>query len=230
MAPHSLARSKDRAPVSILFRNALFLLVFGMVLNSCNQDNLIPAPTEKAKIARANASPLEEILTLGQVQETKVTVRSHGSGYHTNARSSGFIPTGEYAGQRFIVTIEGEYSGLGPATLVTGTAEVKIRGERFESIYSEEIISFCCGEGYILDEGTHYIFTVFGHVAHVTADIPHNHLFAGLGSTLGTMNFNVVDQTGTVTEPEPGGPPPHDPGIGLIIDIPARPVTVEEIP
>lgn len=187
-------------------------------------------PTEKEKIARTNASPLEQILTLGQIEETKVTVRSHGSGYHAEATCKGFIPAGEYAGHRFSVTIEGEYSGLGPATLVTGAAEVKIRSERFESVYSVELNSFCCGEGYIIDEGTHYVFVVFGQVEHTTADMPHNHLFAGLGSTLGTMNFNVADQTGTITEPPAGGPPPHDPGIGLIIDIPARPVTVEEIP
>ena len=187
-------------------------------------------PTEKAKIARTNASPLEEILTLGQIEDTKVTVRSHGSGYHAKARCSGFIPAGEYAGQRFIVTIEGEYSGLGPATLVTGAAEVRIRGERYVSVYSEELISFCCGEGYIAFDGTNYEFTVYGQVEHVTADMPHNHLFAGFGSTLGTMNFNVADQTGTITEPELGGPPAHDPGIGLINDIPARPVTVEEMP
>lgn len=222
--------SNDRAPASILFRNAVFLLVFGMLLNSCTQDNMMPAPTEKDKIARTNASPLGEILTLGQIQETKVTVRSHGSGYHAKARCSGFIPAGEYAGQRFIVTIEGEYSGLGLATLVTGAAEVRIRNERFQSVYSVELNSFCCGEGYIAYDGTNYEFTVYGQVEHVTADMPHNHLFAGLGSTLGTMNFNVADQTGTVTEPELGGPPPHDPGIGLINDIPARPVTVVEIP
>ena len=78
--------------------------------------------------------------------------------------------------------------------------------------------------------GTHYEFTVFGQVEHATAPETHNHLFAGFGSTLGLMNFNVADQTGTVTEPEPGGPAPHDPGIGLINDIPAHPVTVEEVP
>jgi hypothetical protein len=67
---------------------------------------------------------------------------------------------------------------------------------------------------------------MFGQVAHDG----HNHLFAGFGSTLGTMNFNVLDQTGTVTEPGPGDPPPHDPGIGLIIDIPTNSVSVHIVP
>jgi len=220
------ARFKNGATVSIVFRNAMLLLVFGMVMHSCNEDNLITTSTEKSKIARTNATLLDEVLTLGQIEKAEVTVRSHGSGYHALAKGKGFIPAGEYAGHHFIVTIEGEYSGLGPTTLVTGSAEVKIRSQLFESVYSVELNSFCCGEGYINDLGTHFEFVVFGQVEHGG----HNHLFAGLGSTLGLMNFNIADQTGTITEPPPGGPPPHDPGIGLIIDIPARPVTVEEIP
>jgi hypothetical protein len=128
------------------------------------------------------------------------------------------------------VTIEGEYSGLGPETLVAGSAKVKIRSELFESVTSIELNSFCCGEGYINDYGTHFEFTLFGQVEHTTEPIPHNHLFAGFGSTLGTMNFNVADQSGTVTEPDPGGPSPHDPGIGLIENVPARPVNIVEIP
>lgn len=226
MARFFLARFNAGTPVSILLRNAMFLLVFGMVMHSCNEDNLIATSTEKSKIARTNATPLEEILTLGQIEKAEVTVRSHGSGYHALAKGRGFIPAGEYAGDHFTVTIEGEYSGLGPTTLVTGSAEVKIRSQLFESVYSVELNSFCCGEGYINDLGTHYEFVVFGQVEHGA----HNHLFAGLGSTLGLMNFNIVDQTGTITEPPAGGPPAHDPGIGLLIDIPARPVRVEEIP
>jgi len=196
------------------------------MFTSCNQDELLPASTGKPKITRANATPFDDISKLGLVESSEVTVRAIDSGYIGRAKCTGVIPSGEYAGQRFIVTIYGEYSGLGPGTLVTGSAEVKIRSERFESVYSEELVSFCCGEGYILDMGTHYEFVVFGQVEH---DM-HNHLFAGLGSTAGFMNFNVVDQTGSITEPEPGGPPPHDPGIGLIIEIPTHAVSVEIVP
>jgi len=209
-----------------LLHQTLYLFVLGMVFSSCSQDELQPAATGKPKITRAQATPFDDISNLGLVQNTEVTVREITSGYIAQGKCTGMIPSGEYAGQRFIVTIYGEYSGLGPETLVFGTAEVKIRSERFESVYSEELSSFCCGEGYILDMGTHYEFVVFGQVEHNT----HNHLFAGLGSTLGLMNFNVADQTGSITEPEPGGPPPHDPGIGLIIDIKAHPVTVEIVP
>ena len=213
-----------------LLRNILFLIVLGIGFFSCSKDELQPSSPGKPKITRANATPLDDITTLGIFENATITVRAIDSGYIAHAKCSGFIPSGEYAGQRFTVTIDGEYSGLGPATLVSGSAQVKIRSERFESVYSEDLVSFCCGEGYILNMGDHYVFTVFGQVDHNTASSPHNHLFAGLGSTLGTMNFNVVDQTGSITEPEPGGPAPHDPGIGLIIDIPAHPVTVEIVP
>ena len=211
-----------------LLRNALFLIVLSLVISSCNKDDLQPVTSGTSKITRVNATVLDEISNLGQIDDMKVSVRSIGSGYIANGRCTGFIPSGEYAGNRFIVTIEGEYSGLGLETLVTGSASVKIRSERFESVYDVDLTSFCCGEGYILDMGDHYEFVVHGQVAHTTASLPHNHLFAGLGSTLGTMNFNVSDQTGTVTEVD--GELPHDPGMGLILDIPAHPVTVVEIP
>jgi hypothetical protein len=211
-----------------LLRNALFLFVLSLVISSCNKDDLVPGTKGTSKITHVKASVIDEISNVGQIEGMKVTVRAIGSGYVAKAKCTGFIPAGEYAGNRFIVTIEGEYSGLGMETLVTGSASVKIRSERFESVYSEDLVSFCCGEGYIQDFGTYYEFVVHGQVAHTTASLAHNHLFAGLGSTLGTMNFNVSDQTGTITEVD--GEPPHDPGIGLIIDIPAHPVTVDEIP
>jgi hypothetical protein len=229
MGLHFLIPHCERISFSYLLRNTLLLFVLSLVWSSCQQDDLQPT-IDKSKITRINASNLEEILRTGQIEDVTVTVRSTGPGYVAYARCSGFIPAGEYAGDRFRVTIEGEYSGLGLETLVTGSAEVKIQSERFNSIVSTELESFCCGEGHIQDFGTHYEFVVHGQVEHSTASIPHNHLFAGLGSTLGTMNFNVSDQTGTVTEPPPGGPPPHDPGIGLIMDIPAHPVTVDTIP
>ena len=216
-----------------LFGNIAILLAVGFMFLSCHQDNPNPVKPEKIDLiqkAEINGTLLDAITSNGTFENAEVTVRSHGSGYHTYAKCKGFIPDGEYAGHRYSVEIEGEYSGLGPGTLVSGSAFVKIRSERFESVVSMDLNSFCCGEGYILDLGTHYEFVVFGQVEHTTDPIPHNHLFAGLGSTLGTMNFNVADQTGTITEPPPGGPPAHDPGIGLIIDIPARPVDVEFVP
>ena len=212
------------------FRNAFLFFFTGLFLISCTQENLQPVSPSNSKIARVNASPTEAILTFGQVQDANVTVRMTGGGYLVEGRCAGFIPAGEYAGHRFKVTIGAEFSGLGATTLVSGTATIKIQSERFESVYDEDLVSFCCGEGYLYDFGDHFEFTVHGQVEHNTASIPHNHLFAGLGSTLGFMNFNIADQTGSITEPEPGGPPPHDPGIGLIIDIPAHHVTVEEIP
>ena len=207
-----------------VIRNAFSLLAICLLLYSCQQDSL-QSPA-KSKITHIKATLLEDLSTYGQVDNVTVTVRADGPGYIGEAKCSGFIPAGEYAGQRFIVTIMGCYSGLGLGTLVSGSATVRIRGERFESVMSEDLFSFCCGEGYIQDMGTHYEFVVHGQVEHNTATIVHNHLFSGLGSTLGTMNFGVEDQTGTITE----GPPAHDPGIGLILDIPAHPVTVEEIP
>lgn len=216
-------RSNVRTPRINVIRNAFSLLAICLLFYSCQQESL-QSPAN-SKITHIKATPLEDISIYGQVDNVNVTVRADGPGYIGEAKCSGFIPAGEYAGQRFVVTIVGCYSGLGLATLVSGSATVRIRGERFESV-NDGIFSFCCGEGYILDQGTHYEFVIHGQVEHNTAPIVHNHLFSGLGSTLGTMNFGVEDQTGTITE----GPPAHDPGIGLILDIPAHPVTVEEIP
>lgn len=217
----------------LFLRNILIVFASSLLFLSCSQDKtepLTPASADKIQVAEIHGSLIEAISNQGIVKDAQVTVRSHGSGYHANAKCKGFIPAGEYAGHRFSVEIEGEYTGLGPGTLVSGSALVKIRSERFESVVSIDLNSFCCGEGYILDLGDHYEFVVFGQVEHSTSSMPHNHLFAGLGSTLGFMNFNVADQSGTITEPPPGGPPPHDPGIGLIIEVPARPVNVEFVP
>jgi hypothetical protein len=35
----------------------------------------------------------------------------------------------------------------------------------------------------------------------LTAGEPHNHLFAGLASTAGSKNMNIVDQSGSVVRP-----------------------------
>jgi hypothetical protein len=233
MKPFSTPHRRGIFNFRLFLRNILIFFASGLMFLSCNlydSEPLIPVTADKIQVAEIHGSLLDAITTLGVLKEPQVTVRSHGSGYHANAKCKGFIPAGEYAGHRFSVEIEGEYSGLGPETLVTGSALVRIRGERFESVISMDLNSFCCGEGYILDLGDHYEFVVFGQVEHSTAPIPHNHLFAGLGSTLGFMNFNVMDQSGTITEPPPGGPLPHDPGIGLIEEVPARPVNVEYIP
>jgi hypothetical protein len=102
---------------------------------------------------------------------------------------------------------------------------VTIRGERFESVNDPFLFSFCCGEGDLMLDGSDYVFTMFGQVNHITADEPHNHLFAGLAHTAGTMNMNIADQTGSVVIP---ATTPHDPGIGLIEDFDAQYVRVDE--
>lgn len=179
-------------------------------------------------ITRANAFEHMTDLSvlMDNVKDVEVEITTHSSGYDALARGKGVIPTGEYAGHRFKVVISAHYSGVGLETLVTGEATVQIRSQKFESveICDPGFESFCNGEGSLWDYGTHWEFTLFGQVEHLRASTPHNHLFAGLGSTAGTMNFNIVDQTGTVTE-IPGGPN-HDPNIGLIEDIPAKPVYV----
>lgn len=200
-------------------------LIIVFALQSCDRNELLPYVKGKHNVEKVEAYASGTFPENFKIDEVQIVSRSHG-GYHAIARGSGFIPGGEYEGQRFVVNIEGEYSGTGMYTLTSGAASVRIRRENFNSVESVDLMSFCCGEGHLFDFGTHWEFTVYGQVEH-TPGTPHNHLFAGLGSTLGTMNFNIADQTGTITEPEPGGPPPHDPGIGLIIDIPAHPVRVE---
>jgi hypothetical protein len=152
---------------------------------------------------------------------TVISPRSHG--YVVSAKGNGVIPSGEYAGQRFQIDLDGNYLGLGNGTLVSGSALVKIRAERFISVMDPLLQSFCCGEGDLLLIDGEYIFTMFGQVNHSTAGESHHHLFAGLARTGGTMNMNIEDQTGTVVIP---ATPPHDPGIGLIEDFDAQRVRV----
>ena len=153
--------------------------------------------------------------------DVNITPRSHG--YIAEARGRGVIPSGEYAGQRFQIVMEGNYSDIGFETLTSGEVVVMIRGERFESVYDTLLQSFCCGEGRLMVEDGEYVFTMYGQVNHTTPG-PHNHLFAGLATTAGTMNMNIADQTGTIVEPST---PPHDPGIGLIENFDAQYVRVE---
>jgi hypothetical protein len=144
-------------------------------------------------------------------------------GYSATARGKGTIPAGEYAGQKFQINLEAHYSGEGIGTLESGSALVKIRGERFVSTMDAFLQSFCCGEGDLIVFEGEWIFTMFGQVIHTTASEPHNHLFAGLASTAGTMNMNIHDQSNSVVIPVD---PPHDPGIGLIEGFAAQRVEV----
>lgn len=188
------------------------------LLVSCEKTSLVQKNTDKPERLEIG---FDELIKNAEISTT-VTLRSHG--YVAEARGKGIIPSGEYAGQRFQITLEATYSGIGMETLIDGEALVRIRGERFESVSDPLLQSFCCGEGHLEVVEDEYIFTVYGQVIHVTADEPHNHLFAGLASTAGTMNMNIADQTGTVVEQID---PPHDPGIGLIEGFDAQYVRVD---
>lgn len=198
----------------------LLITIILIVFAGCERDSLRPGISEQ----KSNPSRLDigfDELIKNAKFEITVTPRSHG--YVAEARGRGTIPSGEYAGQRFQILMEGSYSDLGFETLVSGEALVTIRGERFESVNDPLLQSFCCGEGHLELIDGEYVFTMYGQVVHTTAD-PHNHLFAGLATTAGTMNMNIADQTGSVVEQSI---PPHDPGIGLIEDIDAQYVRVD---
>lgn len=185
-------------------------LFFVFILPSCDK-NLIPdRGDETTKLFVHPEIGIEELL---RNSEFTVTVSPRSHGYIARARGRGRILTGEYAGQNFQIILEGLYSGIGDSTLISGSALVRIRGEQFESVMDPLLQSFCCGEGHLKILGEEYVFWMFGQVNHSSADAPHNHLFAGLASTAGTMNMNIVDQSGSVVIPSD---PPHDPGIGLI--------------
>ncbi|MDX1408983.1 MAG: hypothetical protein R3330_12635 [Saprospiraceae bacterium] len=173
-----------------------------------------PVQAETERVSPFSDITIEELLSGIEMTEVDVVQRAPSPYYIATAKGSGTIPGGEFAGDHFTVSIRGEYAAPGFMTLVGGEATVKVQGEKFTSISDPLLQSFCCGEGSLYDLGTHWEFTVFGQVVHSG----HNHLFAGFGSTQGTMNMNVADQTGTVVEP---AVPPHDPGIGLIEGIPS---------
>ena len=97
----------------------------------------------------------------------------------------------------------------------TGTS-IQIGSERFEAVVSPAFGTFqslCCGEGYVFHDG----FSMTGQVRHVTAAVPHNHLFGASAAVYGSLCVNIADQSGSITQTDS----PHDPGIGLICDIPA---------
>jgi hypothetical protein len=197
----------------------LFLVPLTGCLWNCGDDFNIASPNKNGN--RLDVG-LDALLQNGEVV-VSVSARSHG--YIAKAKGHGTIPGGEYAGRRFHLTMEAEYSGIGFETLLTGEALVKIRDERFESIEDPLLQSFCCGEGHLLIIEDGYVFVVFGQVLETTADDPHNHLFAALANeNSGTLNMTIADQTGTVVEPID---PPHDPGIGAIIDFDANYIRVD---
>ena len=184
-----------------------------LFISSCDSPSIEPSPD--FDISRVAATDdLALFLHHVEFSEVSLTQRMPGTNYVGTARGHGIIPAGEYAGQHFNVSLRAEYSGPGLETLVSGKATVSIQGDKYKSVNDPLLQSFCCGEGHLMDLGTHWEFSMFGQVVHDG----HNHLFAGLGSTDGTMNMNIADQSGTVVIP---AVPPHDPGIGLILDIPS---------
>lgn len=190
-------------------------------ISGCDTDNVKDiGPDQGHLISRADIG-LADLL---QAADLTVTVTQRSTGYTATAKGGGTIPSGEYAGAHFQIRMETHYTGMGNGTLDSGSAQVKIQGERFVSVTDAFLESFCCGAGDLLLLDGDYIFTVYGQVAHVTATDPNNHhLFAALGNTAGTMNMDILDQSGTVVEP---ADPPHDPGIGLIEDFPGHRVIV----
>lgn len=192
------------------------------VFTGCDKDNMAhDEHTPEHKNVLQLEIGLDDLVSQSAMYVT-VTPRSSG-GYTATAKGRGTIPSGEYAGWRFTIDLEGYYTGIGFATLESGSAIVRMRNERFESRTDPFYSSFCCGNGHLFLEDDIWTFVVHGVVRHTTADDPHDHLFAGLATTAGTMNMNIADQTGTVVEP---ADPPHDPGIDLITGFNGAPVRV----
>lgn len=204
---------------------AIFLLLLmSMAGLSCQKNEIYPEKNQDRLRMNKIDIGLEELLAGADVV---VNVRQNRRAiYQAIARGRGTVPSGEYAGRRFMVQLEATYSDLGMETLISGSASVRIGSENFVSVTSPDfgiLQSFCCGEGHLMMIDGEWVFTVYGQVRHTTATIPHQHLFAGLASTDNTMNMNIEDQTGTVVDPVD---PSHDPGIGLIVGFPAHPVRV----
>jgi hypothetical protein len=203
------------------FLLAIAVLFLAVIIGGCEKNSLQElTPDQNSTYQRLDIG-WDELLKTAKIN-MNVTPRGHG--YVAEARGRGTIPSGEYAGQRFQILMEGEYSDIGMSTLISGEVLVTIRGERFESVIDPSFPSFCCGEGHLEFIDGEYTFVMYGYVNHSTADEPHPHLFAGLATTAGTMNMNIADQTGTVVEPLDS---PHDPGIGEVFDFDAQYVRVE---
>ena len=207
-------------PISITYILSTFLII--LTFSGCDKDTLIVQEPSPPTAHQRLDIGLEEILKHGRF-DVKITPRSHG--YLAEARGKGTIPSGEYAGRQFQIEMKATYSGIGFATLIDGSATVKIKSERFESVLDPLLESFCCGEGYLQMIDGEYVFTVWGQVNHSTANEPHNHLFAALACTWGEMHMNIANQSGTnVIQADP----PHNPGIGLITDIEPIFINVDE--
>lgn len=196
------------------------IVLSSIIFMGCDKANVSRGLTQNEDHGRLEIG-FEEMI---RNTDFDVTVTSRSHGYIAEARGRGTIPAGEYAGQRFQIVMEANYSDIGMETLVSGEVVVTIRGDRFESVTDTTVQSFCCGEGHLEIADGEYVFTMYGRVTHPTPGGPHQHLFAGLGTTAGTVNMNIADQTGTVVEQSI---PPHDPGIGLIEDIDAQYVRVD---
>src|SRR5688500_10278057 len=125
---------------------AIAILAFSMFVTSCEksslQENLNVNSTEHQRLDIG----FSDLINSAQIN-VNVTPRSHG--YVAEARGRGVIPSGEYAGQRFQISMEGNYSDIGFETLISGEVVVTIRGERFESVNDPFLQSFCCGEGHL---------------------------------------------------------------------------------
>ena len=200
------------------------LVLSGLILfTGCEKDAVTDRANSVAPvrlIERAGVG-LETLISVADLDVT-VAPRSMG-GYSATAKGKGTIPSGEYAGWKFHIDISAHYSGTGTNTLETGSALVKIRGEQYVSVVDPLLSSFCCGEGGLQMDGSDWVFWMYGQVNHSTAPDPHNHLFAGLATTAGTMNMTILDQSGTVVEQ---ADPPHDPGIGEVWGFDAQSVDV----
>ncbi len=200
-----------------------FLLVTAIGFSGCEKDHALErtAPAHETQLIRPDIG-LQDLI---KNADLTVTVTERSPGYHAEAKGKGVIPSGEYAGWHFQIRIEGNYSAIDTGTLISGSALVKMRSERFESTMDPALQSFCCGEGGLLMLDGDWIFYMYGQVIHTTASPPHNHLFAALANSNGTMNMNIVDQSGTIVIP---ADPPHDPGIGLLEGFSAQHVNVTE--
>jgi len=219
-------RTLNLNPLPSFLSTVAFTVLFGILLfSSCDKADITEHASEIVTRANAMEHSIDLVPFLENMDEVEVTISTRSSGYDALAKGHGTVPTGQYAGHHFTVAISAFYSAVGIATLVSGEATVRIRSQHFESveICAPPFASFCSGEGSLWDLGTHWEFDVYGQVEHLRAATPHNHLFAGFGSTAGTMNFNILNQTGSVTD---HGGPNHDPDIGLIEEIQAQPVYV----
>lgn len=202
-------------------RNRLFFVLICASILACQKESTVNEINSNTRQTTHRLDIGFEQLVRNADMEVIVTPRS--TGYTAEARGKGTVPSGEYAGWKFQITLEGHYSGIGNGTLDSGSALVRMRRERFESTMDPLLQSFCCGEGDLVLLDGEWIFSMFGQVVHTTATEPHNHLFAGLATTAGTMNMNIADQSGTVVDPVD---PPHDPGIGLLVGFDAQRVEV----